>query len=78
MSTWVKVLTYLFLKVLEYQEYIFTKYCITTATVLTFMHRNVLHEVMKNVKVNTLENAKVIESKIKSYSSFYHVALFNI
>jgi len=24
----------------------FSKYCITTATVLTFMYRNVLHEVM--------------------------------
>jgi hypothetical protein len=35
------------LKVLEYQEYksTFSKYCITTPTVLTFMYRNVLHEV---------------------------------
>ena len=70
----------MFLKVLEYQEYksTFSKYCITTATVLTFMDRNVLHGVMKNVNVNTLENVKGIESKIKSFSSFYHVALFNI
>jgi hypothetical protein len=42
------------------------------------MHRNVLHGVMKNVNVNTLENVKGIESKIKSFSSFYHVALFNL
>jgi len=42
------------------------------------MKRNVLHGVMKSVNVNTLENVKGIESKIKSYSSFYHVALFNI
>jgi len=50
----------LFLKVLEYQEYkrTFSKYCITTATVLTFMNRNVLRGVMKNVNVNTLENVK--------------------
>ena len=41
----------------------FSKYCITTATVLTFMYRNVLHGVMKNV--NTLENVKGIESEIK-------------
>lgn len=33
---------------------------------------------MKNVNVNTFENVKGIESKIKSFSSFYHVALFNI
>jgi len=40
-------LSNLFLKVLEYQEYksTFPKYCITTATVLTFMYRNVLHGV---------------------------------
>jgi len=39
------------------------------------MDRNVLHGVMKNVNVNTLENVKGIESKNKSFSSFYHVAL---
>jgi len=57
----------LFLEVLEYQEYksTFSKYCITTVTVLTFMYRNVLHGVMKNVNVNTLENVKGIESKIE-------------
>jgi len=35
-----KVLKYLFLKVLEYQEYksTFSKYCITTVFVLTFMN----------------------------------------
>jgi len=52
--------------VLEYQEYrsTFSKYCIISATMLTFMYRNV-HGVMKNVNVNTLENVKGIESKIK-------------
>jgi len=40
------------------------------------MDRNVLHGVMKNVNVNTLENVKGPESKIKSFSSFYHVAFF--
>lgn len=42
------------------------------------MYRNVLHGVMKIFNINTLENVKGIESKIKSFSSFYHVALFNI
>jgi len=56
----------------------FSKYCISTATVLTFMYKNVLHGVMQNVNVNTLENVKGFESKIKSFASFYHVALFNI
>jgi len=66
----------LFLIVLEYQEYkcTFSKYFITTATVLTFMYRNV-HGVMKNV--NTLENVKRIVNKIKSFSSFYHVDLIH-
>jgi len=50
----------LFLKVLEYQESTFSKYCIPTAIVLTFMYRNV-HGVMKNVNVNTLENVKGID-----------------
>jgi len=48
----------LFLKVLEYQEYksTFSKYYINTATVLTFMDRNVLHGViMKINNVNTLD-----------------------
>jgi len=68
----------LFLKVLEYQEYesTFSKYCITTATVLTFLNRNVLHGVMKNVNVNTLENVKGIESQIKSYSFFFTMLLY--
>jgi len=34
------------------------------------MYKNVLHGVMKNVNINTLENVKGIESKIESYSSF--------
>jgi len=33
---------------------------VSTATVLTFMNRNVLNGVMKNVNVNTLENVKGI------------------
>jgi len=33
---------------------------------------------MKNVNVNTLESVKGIESKIKAFSSFYHVAFFII
>jgi len=62
----------LFLKVLEYQEYksTFSKYFITTDIVLTFMDRNVLYGVVKNVNVNTLENVKGTESEIKSFSSF--------
>jgi len=42
------------------------------------MDRNVLHGVMNNINVNTLENVNGIQSKIKSFSSFYHVSLFNI
>jgi len=34
------------------------------------MDRNVQHVVVKNVNVNTLENVKGIESKIKSFSYF--------
>jgi len=33
---------------------------------------------MKNVNINTLENVKVIESKIKPFSSFYACCFFNI
>jgi len=42
------------------------------------MDRNVLQGLMQKVNVYTLENVKGIESKIKSFSYFYHVALFNI
>jgi len=51
----------LFLKVLEYQEYktTFSKYRITTATVLPFKYRNILHGVMKNVNVKKIsENSE--------------------
>jgi len=66
----------LFLKVLK--EYKITRQVqdFTTATVVTFTETS--YGVMENVHVNTLENVKGIESKIKSNSSFYHVALFNI
>jgi len=42
------------------------------------VYRSVLNGVMKNVNVNILEYVKAIESKIKSFSLFYHVDLFNI
>jgi len=80
MSTWVKVLQYLFLKVLEYQECkcTFSKNCITTATVFTFMYRNVLHGVMKNVHVNTFENVKGIGSKINLFTMLLYLTFKTI
>jgi len=56
MSTQVKVMKYLFLKVLEYQEYksTFSKYIITCHSAYIYGQKRP-HGVMKNVKVNTLE-----------------------
>jgi len=39
----------LLVKCQEYKSN-FSKYCITTTTVLTFMYKNVLHGVRKNVR----------------------------
>jgi len=61
MSTQVKVLKYLFLKVLEYQEYkiTFSKYCITCHSAYIYGQKHP-HGVMKNVNVQILENVKGI------------------